>query len=48
MRAVCRRLPARGNHAGVQQPAKGSQLCVDAGAVLLTIPVDVLPLTLVN
>jgi hypothetical protein len=37
-----------GNHVGVQQLAKGSQLHVDAGAVSLITPVDVLPLTLIN
>jgi hypothetical protein len=33
---------------GVHQPATGPQLCVDAGAVSLAIPVDVLPLMLTN
>jgi hypothetical protein len=37
---------AHGNHAGVQQPAKGPQLRVDASTVPLAILVDVLPLTL--
>jgi hypothetical protein len=39
---------AHGNHVGVQQSAKGPQLLVDVGAVSLTAPVDVLPLTLTN
>jgi hypothetical protein len=39
---------AHDNHAGVQQPAKGPQLCVDAGVVSLAVPVDVLPLILAN
>jgi hypothetical protein len=39
---------AHGNNVGVQQPAKGPQLHVDAGAVSLTLLVDVLPLTLTN
>jgi hypothetical protein len=39
---------AHGNHAGLQQLAKGPQLRVDAGAVSLTVPVDVLPLMLTN
>jgi hypothetical protein len=39
---------AHGNHAEVQQPAKGPQLCVDAGAVSLAAPIDVFPLTLTN
>jgi hypothetical protein len=39
---------AHGKHAGVQQLAKGPQLRVDAGAASLTIPVDILPLTLTN
>jgi hypothetical protein len=39
---------AHGNYVGVQQLEKGPQLHVDAGAVSLTIPVDVLPLTLLN
>jgi hypothetical protein len=37
-----------GNHVVVQQPAKGSQLRVDVGAVFLTALVDILPLTLAN
>jgi hypothetical protein len=46
---VCSLLSAaHGNHAGVQQPAKGPQLRVDVGAVSLTILVDVVPLTLTN
>jgi hypothetical protein len=39
---------AHSNHTRVQRPAKGPHLCVDAGAVFLTAPVDVLPLTLTN
>jgi hypothetical protein len=39
---------AHGNHARVQQPAKSPQLCVDTAAVSLVVPIDVLPLTLVN
>jgi hypothetical protein len=39
---------AHGNHAGVQQLTIGPQLCVDTVAVFLTVPVDVLPLTLAN
>jgi hypothetical protein len=39
---------AQSNHVGVQQSAKGPQLHVDAGAVSLTAPVDVLPLMLTN
>jgi hypothetical protein len=39
---------AYGNHVGVQQPVKGPQLHVDAGAVSLAVPVDVLPLMLTN
>jgi hypothetical protein len=41
-------LVTHSNHAGVQQPAKGPQLRVDAGAVSLVVPADVLPLTLTN
>jgi hypothetical protein len=37
-----------GNHARVQQPTKGPQLCVDIGVVSLAIPVDILPLMLAN
>jgi hypothetical protein len=39
---------AHGNHAGVQQPAKGPQLRVDAGVVSLVVRVVILPLTLAN
>jgi hypothetical protein len=39
---------AHSNHARVHQPVKGPQLRVDAGAVSLTIPVDILPLMLAN
>ena len=39
---------AHGNHAGVQQSAKGPQLRVDTAAVSLTVLVNVLSLTLTN
>jgi hypothetical protein len=39
---------AHGSHVGVQQPAKGPQLHVDAGVVPLVVLVDILPLTLAN
>jgi hypothetical protein len=39
-------LAVHGNHARVQQPEIGPQLCVDAGVVSLAVPVDVLPLML--
>jgi hypothetical protein len=39
---------AHGNHARVQQLAKGPQLCVDTIAVSLAILVDALPLSLTN
>jgi hypothetical protein len=39
---------AHGNHAGVQQPAKGPQLRVDTTAVFQAVPVDIRPLTLTN
>jgi hypothetical protein len=37
-----------GNLAGVQQLAKGPQLCVDTTMVSLAVPVEVLPLMLAN
>jgi hypothetical protein len=36
------------NHGGIQQLTIGPQLHVDAGAVSLTVPVNVLPLMLTN
>jgi hypothetical protein len=39
---------AHGNHVRVQQQPKGPQLRVDAGAVSLTVPVDILPLMLAS
>jgi hypothetical protein len=39
---------AHGNHVGIEQLAKGSQLRVDTGAVSLAVPVDILPLMLTN
>jgi hypothetical protein len=41
-------LTAQVNHVGVQQPIIAPQLRVDAAAVSLIVPVDVLPLTLTN
>jgi hypothetical protein len=41
-------LVTKGNHAGVQQLAKGPQLHVDTGAMSLDVPVDILPLMLTN
>jgi hypothetical protein len=37
-----------GNHAAVQQSDIGPQLCIDKDAVVLAVPVNIIPLTLAN